>query len=118
VRRINASGPLRGDYYDTSGRKRATQYSTPDELSFLLIAGDLNMPSLSPTSHRIFSDYQDGFEQAGWGFGHTFPNRSGLRMWLRLDRILASRELAFVDFELGCMRASDHYCVVAELQRR
>ena len=42
VRRINASGPLRGDFYDADGRKRATQYSTPDELSFLLIAGDLN----------------------------------------------------------------------------
>ena len=42
VRRINASGPLRGDYFDADGRKRATQYSTPDELSFLLIAGDLN----------------------------------------------------------------------------
>jgi pimeloyl-ACP methyl ester carboxylesterase len=42
VRRINAGGPLRGNYYDANGRKRATQYSTPDELSFLLIAGDLN----------------------------------------------------------------------------
>jgi pimeloyl-ACP methyl ester carboxylesterase len=42
VRRINAGGPLRGDYYDADGRKRATRYSTPDELSFLLIAGDLN----------------------------------------------------------------------------
>ena len=42
VRRINAGGPLRGSYYDADGRKRATRYSTPDELSFLLIAGDLN----------------------------------------------------------------------------
>jgi pimeloyl-ACP methyl ester carboxylesterase len=42
VRRINASGPLRGDYYDAHGKRRATQYATPDELSFLLIAGDLN----------------------------------------------------------------------------
>ncbi|MGZ8633134.1 MAG: alpha/beta fold hydrolase [Solirubrobacteraceae bacterium] len=42
VRRINASGPLRGDYYDAQGKRRATQYATPDELSFLLIAGDLN----------------------------------------------------------------------------
>jgi pimeloyl-ACP methyl ester carboxylesterase len=42
VRRINASGPLRGDYYDANGRQRATQYATPDELAFLLIAGDLN----------------------------------------------------------------------------
>jgi pimeloyl-ACP methyl ester carboxylesterase len=42
VRRINAGGPLRGNYYDASGKRRSTQYSTPDELSFLLIAGDLN----------------------------------------------------------------------------
>jgi len=42
VRRINTSGPLRGDYYDADGRKRATRYSTPDELSFLLTAGDIN----------------------------------------------------------------------------
>jgi pimeloyl-ACP methyl ester carboxylesterase len=42
VRRINASGPLRGDYYDAQGKRRATQYASPDELSFLLIAGDLN----------------------------------------------------------------------------
>ena len=40
--RINAAGPLRGDYFDAGGRKRATPYSTPDELAFLLIAGDLN----------------------------------------------------------------------------
>lgn len=88
------------------------------ETNPVIIAGDLNMPTLGPMWHRIFSDYQDGFEQAGSGFGHTFPNRSGLRMWLRLDRVLASRDLAFVDFELGCPRSSDHYCVVAELQRR
>jgi pimeloyl-ACP methyl ester carboxylesterase len=42
VRRINTSGPLRGHYFDDQGRQRATQYSTPDELSFLLTAGDLN----------------------------------------------------------------------------
>jgi pimeloyl-ACP methyl ester carboxylesterase len=42
VRRINASGPLRGDYYNAQGKRRATQYASPDELSFLLIAGDLN----------------------------------------------------------------------------
>ncbi|MGZ8635199.1 MAG: alpha/beta fold hydrolase, partial [Solirubrobacteraceae bacterium] len=42
VRRINASGPLRGDYYDAHGQLRAPRYATPDELSFLLTAGDLN----------------------------------------------------------------------------
>jgi pimeloyl-ACP methyl ester carboxylesterase len=42
VRRLNATGPLRGHAFDDQGRPRAVQYSTPDELSFLLTAGDLN----------------------------------------------------------------------------
>jgi len=42
VRRINTQGPLRGSYFDDQGHKRATQYTVPDELSFLLTAGDLN----------------------------------------------------------------------------
>jgi len=42
VRRLNASGPLRGAYFDDHGRRRMTQYLDPDELSFLLTAGDLN----------------------------------------------------------------------------
>ncbi|HEY7622678.1 MAG TPA: alpha/beta fold hydrolase [Solirubrobacteraceae bacterium] len=42
VRRMNARGPLRGTYFDADGRKRTTQYDNPDQLSFLLTAGDLN----------------------------------------------------------------------------
>jgi pimeloyl-ACP methyl ester carboxylesterase len=42
VRRMNASGPLRGSYFDDQGQKRTTQYANPDELAFLLTAGDLN----------------------------------------------------------------------------
>jgi pimeloyl-ACP methyl ester carboxylesterase len=42
VRRMNASGPLRGTYFDDRGRQRTTRYLNPDELSFLLTSGDLN----------------------------------------------------------------------------
>jgi endonuclease/exonuclease/phosphatase family metal-dependent hydrolase len=85
----------------------------------VIISGDLNLATLSPAAHAHLDDFQDGFEQAGWGFGHTFPNREGpLSMWLRLDRILASRDLVFVAFKTTCNWSSDHYCVVAELQRR
>jgi pimeloyl-ACP methyl ester carboxylesterase len=42
VQRINTKGPLRGDYFDAEGREHTTQYTTPDELSFLLTSGDLN----------------------------------------------------------------------------
>jgi pimeloyl-ACP methyl ester carboxylesterase len=42
VRRMNASGPLRGAFFDDRGRRVTTRYANPDELSFLLTAGDLN----------------------------------------------------------------------------
>jgi pimeloyl-ACP methyl ester carboxylesterase len=42
VKRLNASGPLRGSSFDERGRRRATEYRNPDELAFLLVAGDLN----------------------------------------------------------------------------
>ena len=85
----------------------------------VIIAGDFNLPTLSNTRRRLFDDFQDGFDEAGWGFGFTYPNRAGrLRLWLRLDRIFASSQLDFVSFEVGCTTTSDHYCVVAELQRK
>jgi endonuclease/exonuclease/phosphatase family metal-dependent hydrolase len=80
----------------------------------VVLAGDTNLPNLSPLL-RVFDGYQDGFESAGWGFGYTFPSRVA---WLRVDRMLASRALTFVDFEVGCGRASDHRCIIAELRRR
>jgi pimeloyl-ACP methyl ester carboxylesterase len=46
VQRLRA-GPLRGTALDASGKRRAVVYSSPEELSFLLIAGDLN-PLLQP----------------------------------------------------------------------
>jgi pimeloyl-ACP methyl ester carboxylesterase len=42
VARMNRSGALRGSFFDERGRRRSTAYHTPDELAFLLIAGDLN----------------------------------------------------------------------------
>jgi pimeloyl-ACP methyl ester carboxylesterase len=42
VNRMNTSGPLRGSFFDDRGRRRPTLYHNPDELAFLLTAGDLN----------------------------------------------------------------------------
>lgn len=80
----------------------------------VVIAGDTNLPALSPALRHL-SDFDDGFEEAGWGFGYTYPTRFP---WMRLDRIFASRSLKFVNFEVGRSKASDHHCVVADLQRR
>ena len=80
----------------------------------VIVAGDLNLPSLSPEwTHLSFLN--DGFCEASSGFGYTYPRK---RPFLRLDRILASKELSFTRFETACKQTSDHLCVVAELQRK
>ena len=80
-----------------------------------ILSGDTNLTSLSPILARYFGEYQDGFTHAGWGFGYTFPSGEP---WLRLDRIMASQELRFVSFQVGCSDESDHRCVVAQIDRR
>jgi endonuclease/exonuclease/phosphatase family metal-dependent hydrolase len=79
----------------------------------VIIAGDTNLPNLSPSLDYV-RDFQDGFADAGRGLGYTFPARSP---WMRIDRIMASRQLRFLSFDVGSSRASDHLCVVADLGR-
>jgi vancomycin resistance protein VanJ len=81
----------------------------------VVIAGDTNLPWLSGLFGHYLSAYQDGFQKASWGFGYTFPNDR--RPWMRIDRILATAQLRFVRFDVGTSVASDHRCVMAELQR-
>jgi endonuclease/exonuclease/phosphatase (EEP) superfamily protein YafD len=83
----------------------------------VVIGGDTNLPGLSYLVHHFLSDYQDGFTKAGWGFGYTHPVGGKHPPWMRIDRIMASDELRFVHFEVGCGLASDHACVIADLQR-
>jgi endonuclease/exonuclease/phosphatase family metal-dependent hydrolase len=80
----------------------------------VIIAGDTNLPQLSATL-RNFEGFQDGFAEAGVGFGYTFPTR---RPWMRLDRIYASQQLRFLSFRIGSDAASDHLCVVADIEAR
>jgi endonuclease/exonuclease/phosphatase family metal-dependent hydrolase len=82
----------------------------------VVIAGDTNVVGLSPLFHRFLSPFQDGFRDASWGFGYTFPTNR--RPWMRIDRILASDHLHFVGFEVGTSKASDHLAVVADLEPR
>ncbi len=81
----------------------------------VLLAGDTNLPGLSATLHSHLAPYSDGFRQASWGFGYTYPRR---RPFLRLDRILAGPELRFTEFQVGCPEVSDHLCVIARVIRR
>jgi len=120
------SGALfRGDgsalLQDNSGL-RSLQVQTLSEAAAketdpVILAGDTNLPSLSPILHRYLSPFVDGFTQTGWGFGYTFPTNKWLP-WMRIDRILANNSLRFVRFEVGHTKTSDHFCVVADLRLR
>jgi endonuclease/exonuclease/phosphatase (EEP) superfamily protein YafD len=83
----------------------------------VVLAGDTNLPHLSPALHRYLSTYEDGFSTAAWGFGYTFPTDKW-RPWMRIDRILAGASFRFVKFEVGQAVVSDHLCVVGDLQHR
>jgi endonuclease/exonuclease/phosphatase family metal-dependent hydrolase len=80
----------------------------------VIIAGDTNLPTLSAPLAYL-SAFQDGFAVAGAGFGYTFPSNHA---WMRIDRIFASDALRFRRFEVGKSLASDHLCVMAELELR
>lgn len=81
----------------------------------VILSGDFNLPELSRVLHANLGEFQDGFKAAGGGFGYTFPTKLP---WMRLDRVLASHDFHFVNFEMDCEGLSDHYCVVAELEAR
>jgi endonuclease/exonuclease/phosphatase (EEP) superfamily protein YafD len=83
----------------------------------VVIAGDTNLPGPSRLRRRVLGRWTDGFEEVGRGFGFTFPV-SRRAPWMRIDRILASSELRFLEFGVGESRASDHRAVWAELERR
>jgi endonuclease/exonuclease/phosphatase (EEP) superfamily protein YafD len=106
---------------EKNANRRASQVeafsaAAAKETGSVLVAGDTNLPGLSPVLHRFLSTYDDGFERAGWGFGYTFPTDKW-RPWMRIDRIMTNDPLRFVRFEVGESRAaSDHRCVVADLQ--
>jgi vancomycin resistance protein VanJ len=107
---LQSDSDLRGEQVEAFSR------SADQEHGPVVIAGDTNLPGLSMFLHRFLSRYHDGFSDAGWGFGYTFP--ADRRPWMRIDRILASDDLRFVGFEVGQSKLSDHFCVVADLQRR
>jgi endonuclease/exonuclease/phosphatase (EEP) superfamily protein YafD len=90
----------------------------------VIIAGDTNLPGLSKILGRYLSSYHDGFREAGWGLGYTYPNDHKPFMphdrnpWMRIDRVFTSDELRVVGFEVGTSPVSDHLCVIADIQRR
>lgn len=114
------SGPA-AESIHYNGGLRELQISTfvheaQAETDPVLIAGDTNTTGLSPISAEVLGAFHDGFVEASWGLGYTFPNDR--RPWMRIDRVLSSAALRFTSFQVGRSKASDHRCVVADVQKR
>jgi vancomycin resistance protein VanJ len=80
-----------------------------------LVAGDFNMPTESAIFRRHWSSFTDGFERAGFGFGH-----SRLAGWIRLriDHVLADDAWVVKSARVLPDYGSDHLPVMVEVERR
>ncbi|MGD0676164.1 MAG: endonuclease/exonuclease/phosphatase family protein [Polyangiaceae bacterium] len=107
------------NFYENSGLRElqteAYAAAVSRETDPVFVAGDTNLPDSSYVLRHYLSALKDGFSETGWGFGYTFPTDK-LRPWMRLDRILANHLLRFTHFEVGRSVASDHLCVIADLE--
>jgi len=113
--RLRGLGRLRDETAHRLGQVRRLAARAGAEQIPVVIAGDSNIPHASPLLRRELGRYRDGFATAGWGFGYTYP--LNVFRWMRIDRVMVSAPLRVVGFQVGRGDASDHLCVVADLQR-
>jgi vancomycin resistance protein VanJ len=88
-----------------------------------LIMGDFNMPCESSLYTTNWSSFQNAFNQAGTGYGYSFPCTrqycwpAGLP-WMRLDHILADDAWNVRSCQVGSANGSDHRLIAATLDLR
>ncbi|MDH7569199.1 MAG: endonuclease/exonuclease/phosphatase family protein [Armatimonadota bacterium] len=109
-------GSLCAHLRETS-RLRAPQAETAAEIARRmkppsLFAGDLNTPPRGQMYRRLAEPWRNAFQEAGWGFGFTYPARWPL---LRIDHIFVSRGIHIARCWVPRTQASDHRPVVADL---
>jgi endonuclease/exonuclease/phosphatase family metal-dependent hydrolase len=83
----------------------------------VIVAGDTNLPEQSRIFRESFGGLRDGFVDAGFGFGYTYPANRWMP-WMRIDRIMCSDEFAIEAFSIGAGRMLDHFAVSAAIARR
>ncbi len=85
-----------------------------------VVAGDFNMPNHGALYHLFASQWPDAFEQAGWGYGLTFPGYTLNPLtffgpWLRIDYVFAGPGFRPVYCQTEPGRRSQHRAVAARL---
>lgn len=91
------------------------------ETAPVLIAGDFNVPNHGQIYNSYCDQFTDAFEQAGSGYGLTFPGftRNPLTFfgpWLRLDQIFSSSQLKPIACKAEPGRRSQHRSMVATFE--
>ncbi len=104
---------------NTSDRERQLRTVADDARSSklpVIIAGDTNLPDLSPVLEHTFTGFSDTFRERGCGFGYTFPTNHGFGPWMRIDRVFVNGAFRVLDFTTLPPSGSDHLPVVAVLE--
>lgn len=81
----------------------------------IIIAGDFNETPFSFNTYSLRKYMRDGFTYKGKGFGHTFEG-VGFLPPLRIDYILTSRGIDFLNFTTHDVEYSDHKPISATLK--
>ncbi len=77
-----------------------------------IVCGDFNDVPNSFTYFRIKGNMQDAFLKKGFGIGRTFRNISPT---LRIDYILADTSFSIQQCQVGDIKISDHFPVIADV---
>jgi len=104
---------------NTTDRERQLRTVADDARSSklpVIIAGDTNLPDLSPVLARTFTGFSDTFRERGAGFGYTFPTNHGFGAWMRIDRVFVNGAFRVLDFTTLPPSGSDHLPVVAVVE--
>lgn len=89
-----------------------------------ILAGDFNTTPWSRTHQIVAADLRDGFHEAGWGLGHSYPAWLRTVGWdvsiplLRIDYVFHSTDLVALGARVGPRADSDHLPIVVELAFR
>jgi vancomycin resistance protein VanJ len=87
----------------------------------VLLLGDLNTTEGQPNYQRLRRILWNSHEEAGWGFGFTFPRRgvvpeaAGLPPFIRIDHIFFDDKWLALRSKVGSIGFSDHQYVLADL---
>ncbi len=114
---LDGAGEWEENFSDRLEQARALARDVATMPRPLVVAGDLNAPDDSPVVQALLAaGLADSFSTSGRGFGFTYGHsmRAGLS-FLRIDHILASRDVTVVDSFVGEGRASEHRPVIADL---